>query len=107
MGLAALFNAYEGLPMPVVLMLLLAALFWWISTQTPFGRHLYAIGGNREAAFYAGIPISGRIIAAFTLMGAVAAASGLVLCARVGAASADAGKMMELDAIAAAVIGGT
>jgi D-xylose transport system permease protein len=107
LGLALLFNAYEGLPLPVVLMLCLALLFWWIARHTPFGRHLYAIGGNRDAAFYAGIPIGSRIIAAFTLMGAVAAAAGLVLCARVGAASSDAGRMLELDAIAAAVIGGT
>ena len=106
LSLAALFNAYEGLPFPVVLMLLTAAAFWVIAAYTPFGRHLYAIGGNREAAFYAGIPIRARIIAAFTLMGAVSAAAGLVLCARVGAATADAGKMLELDAIAAAVIGG-
>jgi D-xylose transport system permease protein len=107
LGLATLFNAYEGLPVPVVLMLLTATVFWIIAAHTPFGRHLYAIGGNREAAFYAGIPIRSRIVLAFTLMGAVSAAAGLVLCARVGAATADAGKMLELDAIAAAVIGGT
>ncbi len=107
LGSAYLFNAYEGLPVPVVLMLVLAAAFWLISAHTPFGRHLYAIGGNRDAAFYAGIPIHGRIVAAFTLMGMVAAAAGLVLTARVGAASSDAGRMLELDAIAAAVIGGT
>jgi D-xylose transport system permease protein len=107
LGLAALFNAYEGLPLPVVLMLMTATVFWIIAAHTPFGRHLYAIGGNREAAFYAGIPIRARIVLAFTLMGAVSAAAGLVLCARVGAATADAGKMLELDAIAAAVIGGT
>jgi D-xylose transport system permease protein len=107
LGLAALFNAYEGLPLPVVLMLVLASVFWYVSAHTPFGRHLYAIGGNRDAAFYAGIPISARVIAAFTLMGAVAGAAGLVLCARVGAATSDAGRMLELDAIAAAVIGGT
>jgi D-xylose transport system permease protein len=107
LALAGVFNAYEGLPLPVLLMLLLASAFWYITAHTPFGRHLYAIGGNRDAAFYAGIPIRARILAAFTLMGAVSAAAGLVLCARVGAATSDAGRMLELDAIAAAVIGGS
>ncbi len=74
----------------VRLMLVLAAAFWLISAHTPFGRHLYAIGGNRDAAFYAGIPIRGRIVAAFTLMGVVAAAAGLL---RVAAA---AGRLAEL-----------
>ncbi len=107
LGLAALFNAYQGLPLPVLLMLLLAAGFWVIAEHTAFGRQLYAIGGNRDAAFYAGIPINRRIIAVFTIMGAVSALAGVVLTARVGAASSDGGKMLELDAIAAAVIGGT
>lgn len=107
LGVAALFNAYQGLPLPVLLMLLLAALFWVVAEHTAFGRQLYAIGGNRDAAFYAGVPITKRLIAIFTIMGAVSALAGIVLTARVGAASADAGKMLELDAIAAAVIGGT
>jgi D-xylose transport system permease protein len=107
LALAALFNAYEGLPLPVLWMLLLSALFWFVAVHTPFGRHLYAIGGNREAAYYAGIPIALRLKAVFAIIGATAAATGLVLTARVGAASSDAGRMMELDAIAAAVIGGS
>lgn len=106
-GVAVLFNAYQGLPLPVLLMLLLATLFWVIAEHTAFGRQLYAIGGNRDAAFYAGVPITKRLIAIFTIMGAVSALAGVVLTARVGAASSDAGKMLELDAIAAAVIGGT
>ncbi len=106
-GVAALFNAYEGLPLPVLLMLLLATGFWVLAEHTAFGRQLYAIGGNRDAAFYAGVPINRRIIAIFTIMGAVSSLAGVVLTARVGAASSDAGKMLELDAIAAAVIGGT
>ncbi|MDB5104435.1 MAG: xylH [Fibrobacteres bacterium] len=107
LAVAALFNAYQGLPLPVLLMLVLAFCFWVLAEHTAFGRQLYAIGGNRDAAFYAGVPINRRIIAIFTIMGAVSASAGIVLTARVGAASADAGKMLELDAIAAAVIGGT
>ncbi len=103
----AVMNAYEGIPFPVLLMLLFAAVFSIVAQQTPFGRHLYAIGGNREAAFYSGININRHIVLVFTLMGAMVGVAGIVLTARVGSATSDAGRMMELDAIAAAVIGGT
>jgi hypothetical protein len=81
--------------------------FSGVASHTRFGRHLYAIGGNREAAFYSGISIEKHIIGVFTLMGFLSAVAGIVLTARVGAATSDAGRIMELDAIAAAVIGGT
>ena len=100
-------NAYNGIPVPVLLMLVLAGLFAGIARHTAFGRHLYAIGGNREAAFYSGSDIDRRIMGVYTLMGMLCAVAGIVLTARVGAATSDAGRMMELDAIAAAVIGGT
>lgn len=103
----AVMNAYEGIPVPVLLVLLLAGVFSTVTRHTPFGRHLYAIGGNREAAFYSGIQIERHIIGVFTLMGVLSGAAGIVLTARVGSATSDAGRMMELDAIAAAVIGGT
>jgi D-xylose transport system permease protein len=113
-GLAALvlvftgvMNGYAGIPLPVLLVVVLATLFSGMASHTPFGRHLYAIGGNREAAFYSGINIERHIIGVFGLMGLMAAAAGIVLTARVGSATSDAGRMMELDAIAAAVIGGT
>jgi D-xylose transport system permease protein len=100
-------NGYNGIPMPVMLVVILAALFAGMASHTPFGRHLYAIGGNREAAFYSGIPIERHVVGVFTLMGLLSAVAGVVLTARVGSATSDAGRMMELDAIAAAVIGGT
>jgi D-xylose transport system permease protein len=105
--LTAVLNAYDGVPVPVLIMLVLALIFSIVANQTPFGRHLYAIGGNREAAFYSGINIQRHLILDFTLMGALCGVAGIVLTARVGAATSDAGRMMELDAIAAAVIGGT
>ena len=83
------------------------AFFSGVAHHTRFGRHLYAIGGNREAAFYSGISIEKHIVGVFTLMGLLSAVAGIVLTARVGAATSDAGRIMELDAIAAAVIGGT
>jgi D-xylose transport system permease protein len=107
LGFTALMNAYEGIPVPVLLVLILASALAVVAQRTPFGRHLYAIGGNREAAFYSGIPIERRIVGVFTLMGLLCGVAGVVLTARVGAATSDAGRMMELDAIAAAVIGGT
>ena len=107
LGFTAVMNAYEGIPVPVLLVLVLATALALIATRTPFGRHLYAVGGNREAAFYSGIPIERRIVGVFTLMGVLCGVAGVVLTARVGAATTDAGRMMELDAIAAAVIGGT
>jgi D-xylose transport system permease protein len=100
-------NSYEGVPIPVLLMLTLATVFSIVANYTPYGRHLYAIGGNREAAFYSGINIEKHLVMVFTLMGLMAGVAGIVLTARVGAATSDAGRMMELDAIAAAVIGGT
>jgi D-xylose transport system permease protein len=103
----AVMSAYEGVPFPVLLVLVLATIFSVMAHHTPFGRHLYAIGGNREAAFYSGISIERHIVGVFTLMGLMCGAAGIILTARVGSASADAGRTMELDAIAAAVIGGT
>ena len=103
----AVMSAYEGIPVPVLLVVLLASLFSVLAHHTPFGRHLYAIGGNREAAFYSGINIERHVIGVFTLMGLMCGIAGIVLTARVGSATSDAGRMMELDAIAAAVIGGT
>ena len=99
-------NAYAGVPLPVLLVLGIAAALAAVARHTPFGRHLYAIGGNREAAFYSGIAIERRLIGTFTLMGALAGLAGIVLTARVGSATPNAGQLMELDAIAAAVIGG-
>jgi D-xylose transport system permease protein len=107
LGVTGVLSAYDGVPVPVLIMLVLAAVFSIVASQTPFGRHLYAIGGNREAAFYSGINIQRHLILVFTLMGALCGVAGIVLTARVGAATSDAGRMMELDAIAATVIGGT
>lgn len=107
LAFTAVLSAYEGIPVPVLLVLVLATVFSIVGSHTAFGRHLYAIGGNREAAFYSGIRIERHIVGVFTLMGLMSGAAGIVLTARVGSATSDAGRMMELDAIAAAVIGGT
>jgi len=107
LGAVAVMNAYEGVPVPVLVVLVLAAVLSTVAHHTPFGRHLYAIGGNREAAFYSGIAIERHLVGVFTLMGLLAGVAGVVLTARVGSATPNAGQLMELDSIAAAVIGGT
>jgi D-xylose transport system permease protein len=96
-----------GLPWSVVLMLTLALVFSFIANNTTFGRHLYAIGGNPEAAKLSGIHIPRTTLALFLVQGVVIAIAGLVYTSRLGAATTSAGQNAELDAIAAAVIGGT
>jgi D-xylose transport system permease protein len=96
-----------GLPWSVVLMGALAVLFSFIASNTTFGRHLYAIGGNPEAARLSGIDLARNTMALFMTMGVVVAIAGVVYTSRLGAATTSAGQNAELDAIAAAVIGGT
>ncbi len=98
---------YLGIPWSVVLVLALAVLFSFIAGNTRFGRHLYAIGGNPEAAKLSGIDIPRRTLALWMIMGVMTAVAGIVYTARLNAATTSAGQNAELDAIAAAVIGGT
>lgn len=100
-------NLYKGIPKPIVLVLLLAVIFTFLANKTRFGRQVYAIGGNSEAARLSGINIKRRILVVFMLTGLLSSIAGVVLTARVNAATIGAGTMYELDAIAAAVIGGT
>ncbi|MBD1373531.1 sugar ABC transporter permease [Hazenella sp. IB182357] len=100
-------NQYQGVPIPFMAVIFLACIFTFIAKKTVFGRQVYAIGGNPEAAFLSGIPIKKRILTVFILGNTLAAIAGLILTARVNAATVSAGTMYELDAIAACVIGGT
>ncbi|WP_025027293.1 sugar ABC transporter permease [Caldalkalibacillus mannanilyticus] len=107
LGFVFLMNQYRGIPVPFILVIFLAIIFTFISKNTVFGRQVYAIGGNPEAASLSGINIKRRILLVFVLCNTLAAVAGLILVARVNAATVQAGTMMELDAIAACVIGGT
>lgn len=102
----ALLNSYEGIPVPVMILLGLAVVFHLLATKTVFGRKVYAIGGNAEAAHLSGINIKRNLLLVFVLMGLLSSVAGMILTARVGSATADAGRILELDAIAACVIGG-
>jgi D-xylose transport system permease protein len=98
---------YLGIPWAVVLVLGLTVLFSFIAGSTTFGRHLYAIGGNPDAARLSGINVARNTFVLFLLMGVLTALAGIVYTSRLNAATTSAGQNAELDAIAAAVIGGT
>lgn len=100
-------NQFRGIPLPMVILGVVALVIQVITRHTPFGRHLYAIGGNEEAAFVSGVPVQRTVIAAFTLLGGIVAITGLMQTAYAGASTTTVGDSMELDAIAACVIGGT
>ena len=97
----------EGIPYAVVILLAVVLLFRFIGDRTVFGRRLYAIGGNADAAMLSGISIRKNIMALYMIFGSLVALAGIVMTARLNAATTSAGMNMELDAIAAAVIGGT
>jgi D-xylose transport system permease protein len=102
-----LMNEAGGLPIPVIFLMAVALAGAFLTANTTFGRYLYAIGGNPDAARLSGINLKRYILAAFCLMGALAGLASILHTARVGSASPDAGTLMELDAIASCVIGGT
>ena len=99
-------NLYKGVPVPVVVMLTAIVVCTFLTQQTIFGRSIYAIGGNKEAAVYSGIKVKSTILGTFVVEGVLAAVGGLVLTARLNAGTISAGQNLEMDVIAAAVIGG-
>lgn len=103
---ALICSEFRGLPLPALLLGAVAAAVHVLTRHTRFGRYLYAIGGNEEAAVLSGIPVRGVVIRAFTLMGGVVALTGFLQTAYAGASTTTVGELMELDAVAACVIGG-
>lgn len=106
-GAAVIAGSYRGLPLPVVLLLVVMVIIGGLLRLTAFGRRLYAIGGNRQAAALAGINIARDTLIVFLIMGLLYGLAGLVLVSRLASAPPNAGTGMELNVIAAAVIGGT
>jgi D-xylose transport system permease protein len=100
-------NSYEGIPLPVLLLLALLGIFSYLTTQTVFGRRIYAVGSNMEATRLSGINVQAVKLWIFGIMGLMCALAGLVNTARLAAGSPSAGTSGELDAIAACFIGGT
>ncbi|TID18123.1 sugar ABC transporter permease, partial [Avibacterium paragallinarum] len=106
LGTIYLLNDYRGIPFPVLLLALLAVIGMFIAKKTAFGRHIYAIGGNIDAARLSGINVEKVKLIIFSMNGLMVAIAGLILSARLGAGAPSAGQNAELDAIAACVIGG-
>jgi ribose transport system permease protein len=106
-GLRAIANgSLLGVPTAVILVAVVAILAGVMLRRTPFGEYLLAVGGNEEAAHIAGVPIALTKIGAYALSGTMAALAAMILIGRLGAAEPILGNMWELDAIAAAAIGG-
>jgi ribose transport system permease protein len=96
-----------GIPVSVYVFIAIAIGGWVVLNRTRYGRYIVAVGGNREAARIAGVPVRRIIFSVYVLMGLLAGISTVLLCARLGSASPVSGNLYELDAIGAVVIGGT
>jgi ribose transport system permease protein len=95
-----------GVPVPVIIMLLLFAACAVLLHRTRYGQHLYALGGNREAARFAGIPVARVETIAYVVCGALAGVAGAIQTAQLYSAEPASGQGFELNAIAAAAVGG-
>ena len=101
-----IFEGFLGVPESGAILVALILIFWLLLRFTPFGRHVYAVGGNPEAARRAGINTTGVRIAIFTLTSVLAAVGGILEVSRTIGAATQVDSSLLLDAIAAAVIGG-
>jgi len=114
LGAVAVFNAYriegqaegQGLPLPLLVWVIVVLVLGFVAKHTRFGRYVYAIGGNPEAARLAGIPVRRVLIQLNLLLAALVALAAVVAMARLNAGTNSMGTGMELTVIAAAVIGG-
>jgi putative multiple sugar transport system permease protein len=105
-GVAYKLALYKGLPVILIIMLLLALFYGFVTTRTVIGRRIYALGGNRLAAQLSGVKTERLIFLTFANMGLLAGLAGLVVAARLNSSTPSAGNSFELDVIAACFIGG-
>jgi ribose transport system permease protein len=96
-----------GIPVSIYVFLAITIAGWILLNRTRYGRYVVAVGGNREAARIAGVPVRRIIFSVYVLSGLLAGVAAVLLCARLGSASPVSGNLYELDAIGAVVIGGT
>ncbi len=99
-------SGYNGISWSLVILLLVVLIFQFITTKTPLGRHIYAVGGNPEAAELSGISVSKITYIVFAAMGFLSSLSGIMYASRLRSATTTAGLGFETDAIAAAFVGG-
>jgi len=100
-------GSVAGIPNPILIMVVLYAIAHVVMTQSVFGRILYAIGGNAEAARLAGIRVQPAKMIVYTISGALAGLGGIMVSSRLNAGDPKYGDMYELEVIAAVVVGGT
>ena len=101
-------NGERGFPLAFLIVIVMLVFWTWVAERTTFGRHVYAVGGNAEAARRAGINVRKIKILVFMICGAMSGLGGVILAARLNSVSLDAGGgTLLLDAIASAVVGGT
>ena len=100
-------GSIAGIPVPVIILIIVFLLAHYILTQTSYGRSVYAVGGNREAARLSGIRVKTSEFLVYTLNGLICGMAGLILTARLGSAQSTSGTGIEMDAIAAVILGGT
>lgn len=96
-----------GLPLPIWIMASVVACGYLLLGRTVFGRQVFAVGGNAEASWLAGVPVQAVLMAVYLLNGLLAGLAGAMLAARLGAGIPNSGQLYELDVIAAVVVGGT
>lgn len=105
-GVSRILAGYQGLSWTAVVVIIVGLLYHFITTKTVLGRHIYAVGGNPEAAELSGISVKWITHVVFGSMGMLAALSGMLFASRLQSATTTAGTLFELDAIAAAFVGG-
>ena len=96
-----------GIPMPVFIMIFVYWFFWFLLERTKFGRHVYAVGGNPQAARLSGIDVKKVLMSVYVISGVTAGLAGLMFASRVRSGQVTAGVGYELDAITAVILGGT
>jgi len=106
LGVTWVLAGYNGLSWTLIVVLIVVGIYQFITTQTVLGRHIYAVGGNPEAAELSGISVKRVTFIVFASMGMLAALAGIMYASRLQSATTTAGQLWELDAIAAAYVGG-
>ncbi len=101
------FSAISNGVTPIIIMSVVVVGTWLLLTRTPFGRHVYAVGGNELAAKLAGIRVPRVLLWVYVICGAMAGLAGVMVASRIGSGYPNAGSFYELDAVAAVVVGGT
>ncbi len=94
------------IPVPIIIAAILAVIMNFLFVKTVFGRQVYALGANKEAAFYSGIKVKKNIMVVYTLAGLMAGIAGLLMLARLDAAEVNMGEALQLQSLAAVIIGG-